>query len=136
MQYSRTPLLLDAGNVGQIVAKSGGHQDRSRIQDRAIAEANGEAVIDSSYIALQNLSTEPENLLTSRPKQLVRCGTVAREEVVNMVSKSVARFFGVDDDHAPTCASQKRCGTESGGAAADHHCVIGQEGSSRRWGKL
>lgn len=130
MQYSRAPLVVNAGDIGQFVSKPGGHQDRPRVPGLAALEADLESLVESNYFAAQNFSTVSEDFLASSPMQLLGCGTIAREEVVNMVGRRVAWFFGIDNDHLSAGASQKCRGTESGWAATDYHGVVRQDASS------
>ena len=107
-----TPALVHARDVGEHVAKPGGHQQPARADHVAIGQldveaggilAGGVEVGDPSGDDVGRVSGD---LFAGQPQELGRREAVAGEEAVHVLGGRVAGFAGVDDRNAASGPGQ------------------------------
>ena len=121
-----TPPLGQAGHVGQVVGESGGDDQPTGGERRAVVGGGGEVAGVAAEIGdgrVDDADVVPVQIRPPVLQVVERGGVVAAEHAVHVRGGCVARGAVVEDDDTATGTAQHECCAQARGAAADHQNV-------------
>lgn len=91
VQEVLSPSLTDAGDVRELVARSGGYEDAAGRELCAVAEADGEAGVDAHHDVVDDLDAVAGDLGSPCREQVAGWHAVAGEVALHMSGRGVSR---------------------------------------------
>src|SRR5665647_1978491 len=128
MQDVSAPALADAWDVGQLVTKTGGHEQATRSQLPAACEQDLESRSGASRDvrdgAVDDLAAVTPHLFPSGGQEVVGRKAVAREEPVHVGGGRVAWRPAIHHGDLAPGPGQDQSRRQTGSTPADHHNVV------------
>ena len=120
-----TPVLGQAGQVGELVAQAGRGDDPAGVDHMPTTECDTEAAVLAGHVdgaTGEHLGAVGAHLLARDQQEVRGRATLVAEVAVHLVGGRVPGLAGVDDDHRPTLAGELQGrGEARGGTADDGH---------------
>jgi hypothetical protein len=118
------PALAGAGNIGQLVDRSGREENPSRCHGAASGEAEREASRNLDHPVVDDLDAVPQDLCAGRCEELGGRHAIARQKALHVGGGCVAGLSSVDDGDSTSRPAEHQSCAQAGSSAADDHNVI------------
>jgi hypothetical protein len=119
-----SPALVDAGNVGQLVAQSGGYQDPAGTQLRSAGESDMEARFDVDHGVVEQAAAIAGHLCPAGHEQVAWGHAIPGQKAVHMRGRRVAWPPRVHHRYRAPGPCQHQGRAQAGRAATNHHDVV------------